>query len=266
MVEKVMDKNYSMKTIHRTIKIIKSFTLTTPSLTMTELNEITGISIPSLQRILSTLVYEGFLQRNEKTKKYQLGMELYFLGNLVQKNSNILNAAMAVMERIREETTESVSLNTLFQNKSQKCIAFLKSYHELVTDVHIGIVSPLHAGASAKAILAHLSDDEISKYLESYQLVKFSESTITDRDRLVNELQEIRSNGYAISYGERVKGTFSVSVPIFSSVNHVEDSMSITMPIARLEEYDLDNLISILKAGSNEVSQKLLQRSEILEY
>ncbi|WP_413299879.1 IclR family transcriptional regulator [Bacillus sp. 1P10SD] len=266
MEEKVMDKNYSMKTIHRTIKIIKSFSLTKPSLSMTELNEMTGISIPSLQRILSTLVYEGFLQRNEKTKKYQLGMELYFLGNLVQKNSNILNAAMEVMERIREETSESVSLNTLFQNKSQKCIAFLKSYHELVTEIHIGLVSPLHAGASAKVILAHMTEDEIRKYLESHPLEKFSESTIHDRDKLVDELKQIRQNGYAVSYGERVKGAFSVSVPIFSSIDHVEDSMSITIPIARMEEYDVNNLISILKGGSSEVTKKLLQRSDSLDF
>lgn len=266
MEEKGMDKNYSMKTIHRTIKIIKSFSIARQSLSMTELKEITGISIPSLQRVLSTLVYEGFLQKNEKTKKYQLGMELYFLGNLVQKNSNILNAAMEVMERIRDTTNESVSLNTLFQNRSQKCIAYCKSYHVLTTETHVGIVSPLHAGASAKVILAHMEMSDIMNYLETYELEKFNENTIVDKDKLLEELQKIRENGYAVSYSERIKGAFSLSVPIFSSLDHVEDSMSIVIPIARIEEYNLENLINILKDGAREVTNKLIQRSEIMEH
>lgn len=257
MDENVMDKNYSMKTIHRTIKIMKAFSQERHSLSMTEFRDITGISIPSLQRILATLVFEGFLQKDEKTKRYQLGMEIYFMGNLVQKNSNLLNAAMPVMERIRDESNESVSLNTLFQDSHQRCIGFCKSFQELTTSADIGLTSPLHAGASAKVIFAHMKDEDIKNYLETSPLHQFNENTIIDKTKLLSELSTIREKGYAISYGERVKGAFSLSVPIFCSSKHVEDSMSIIIPIARIEDYNIDDLIVLLKQRAKEVSDIL---------
>lgn len=258
-----MDTNYSMKSIHRTMQIMKAFSHERQSLSMTEFHEITGISIPSLQRILATLVYEGFLQKDEKTKKYQLGMELYLLGNLVQKHTNLLNAANPLMESIRDQINESVSLNTLFQNNKQRCIAFCKSYQELSTSADIGLTSPLYAGASGRVILAHMKEGDINKYLETTSLVQITKNTIVDKTKLLDELRMICEKGYAKSFGERVKGAFALSVPIFTSLEHVEDSLAIVMPDARIEDYHFEELIVLLKESSKKITDILNYRTEV---
>ncbi|WP_238457919.1 IclR family transcriptional regulator [Alkalihalobacterium alkalinitrilicum] len=254
-----MDKNYSMKSIHRTIKILKSFTFERQSLSMTELHEITEITKPSLQRILATLVYEGFLQKDESTKKYKLGMELYFLGNLVQKDSTLLNTALPVMQRLRDETGESVTLNVIYNNK-RKCIGYCESRHELTTLTFIGHDSPLHAGASAKVLLAHMAKNEVESYFSSNSFQKFNEKTIVDKELLFEELRSIQEKGYAISYGERVKGAFSISVPITNSMNQVMAGLSIVVPLPRVEEFEVDDLITLLKQGAQEISTLLGNR------
>ncbi|WP_373428067.1 hypothetical protein [Neobacillus niacini] len=85
-----------------------------------------------MQRLLSTLVFEGLLQKNEETKKYQLGIELLFFGNLVEKNTSLLSIPKPVMEAIREQTSESVSLNVIEDHK-RKCIENLPSKYEIQT-------------------------------------------------------------------------------------------------------------------------------------
>ena len=259
IVSTQLDKNYSIKSLHKAIEILKSFSIERSSLTLTELHELTGISKPALQRMLTTLVYEGFLQKDEKTKRYHLGLQLYFLGTLVQKESNILNAAIPFMEKIRDETGEAVTLNMIYQNK-RRCVGSCESKQALSALTLVGHESPLYAGASAKILLAYLSEQEIDEYLLQIQLEKITPETIIDKEKLKQELREIKSQGYAISYGERVKGTFSLSAPIFYPSNQVAAGISIIIPTARIEEFKIEELISLILKRTKEMSERLNNR------
>jgi DNA-binding IclR family transcriptional regulator len=253
MDEQNFKKNYSMQTIHRTIQILRAFSIENKTLTLTDLHNRTGLSKPSLQRILSTLVFEGLLNKNEETKKYQLGLELLFLGNLVEKNSSLLSIAHPVMEEIQANTGESVSLNVIEENK-RRCIGYLKSKYELQTLTFVGQESPLYAGASAKILLAFLSERELEKYFREINLEKLTEETIISKDSLFTEIRKIRELGYAISFGERVKGAVSISAPIFSPFNEIIAGLSIAIPAARFEEYDENRLIEIIKDGAGKIT------------
>jgi IclR family transcriptional regulator, KDG regulon repressor len=256
MDETNFKKNYSMQTIHRTIQILRAFSTENKMLTLTDLHNRTGLSKPSLQRILSTLVFEGLLNKNEETKKYQLGLELLFLGSLVEKNSSLLSIANPVMEKIQEKTGESVSLNVIEENK-RRCIGYVKSKYELQTLTFVGQESPLYAGASAKVLLAFLSEEEIEKYVRRTNLEKLTEGTIYSRDTLLTEINNIREHGYAISSGERVKGAASISAPIFNPFNEILAGLSVAIPAARFEEYDEKMLIELIKEGADEITKAI---------
>lgn len=256
MNEENFRKNYSMQTIHRAIQILRAFSLENKMLTLTDLHNRTGLSKASLQRILSTLVFEGILQKNEETKKYQLGLELLFLGNLVEKNSSLLSIATPIMEEIQLKTGESISLNVIEDNM-RKCIGYLKSKHELQTLTFIGQESPLYAGASAKILLAYLPGAELEKYIEESNLGKITDKTITSKDSLVEELMKIRQQGYAISFGERIKGAVSISAPIFNPFYEILAGLSIAIPSPRFEEYDKDTLIELIKEGAEKITKAI---------
>ena len=160
MEEGTFTKNYSLQTVHRAIKILKVFSREHKYLSLTEIHKLTGLSVSTLQRLTSTLVYEGFLHRNEQTKQYQLGLGLLFLGELVEKNTGLLSIAQPVLEKINRITTESVSLN-IIENNERRCIYNLKSQHKLSANTYVGDTSPLYAGASAKVLLSHWTEAEI---------------------------------------------------------------------------------------------------------
>ena len=255
-MEEKFKKNYSMQTVHKAIHLLKAFSIEQRMLSMTELHHITGLSKSSLQRILSTLVFEGFLQKNEETKKYQLGLELLFLGKLVEMNSNLLSIAQPIMEEIRYKTGESVSLSVI-ENQKRKCIGNLKCEFELQTKTFVGQESPLYAGASAKVLLAYFSEQQLEQFLQENELTALTENTITSKETLKQELKRIREQGYAISCGERLKGTFSISAPVFSPFHEVLGGLSLVIPTPRVEEYDLDLLIALIKEGAGQVSRKM---------
>lgn len=256
MGEGTFTKNYSLQTVHRAIQILKVFSRERKYLSLTDIHKLTGLSVSTLQRLTSTLVYEGFLHKDEQTKQYQLGLGLLFLGELVEKNTGLLSIAQPVLEKINRATTESVSLN-IIENNVRRCIYNLESQHKLSANTYVGDTSPLYAGASAKILLAHWSDVEINHYLRETQFEQITENTVTSKKQLVEDLRKIKEQGYAISHGERVKGAVSISAPISNNYSEVLASITIIIPSARIEEYDMDELIQEVIKGTTEITEQL---------
>lgn len=249
-------RNYSMQTVHRAVQILRAFSRENNRLTLTDLNRITGIGKSSLQRLLSTLTMEGLLHKNEQDKHYQLGLEFLFFAKLVETNSSLLSIAKPVMERIQAETSESVSLSVI-ENNLRKCIDNIESKHELTTLTHIGQTSPLYAGASAKALLAFYDKEVLLKYVNEVEMVMFTENTITSKEDLLRDLESIRKNGFAVSYGERIKGAVSISAPIFDPFSNIFASITTLIPSVRMEEHSKEKLIEVIVNGANEITEKL---------
>ncbi|WP_085990953.1 IclR family transcriptional regulator [Oceanobacillus senegalensis] len=256
MNEKTFKKNYSMQTVHRAVQILRAFSRDNKRLTLTELNRITGIGKSSLQRLLSTLTMEGLLQKNEDDKRYQLGLDFIFFAELVEKNTSLLSMSHPVMERINHETTESISLSVIEKNQ-RKCIHHIESKHELTALTYVGQTSPLYAGASAKVLLAHFTDQDLEGYMNNVELEPLTENTIISKESLLHDLETIKKNGYALSKGERVKGAMSVSVPIFDPFSKIFASITTIIPYARMDEYDMNDVISLMVEGSKEITRKL---------
>lgn len=256
MNESKSHKNYSIDSIHRAMELLRAFSMENRELTLTELHLLTGIGKSSLQRLLYTLTKEGLLHKDEESKKYQLGLEFIFLAELVKKGSALVTKARPVMEKLNQETTESISLS-IIDKYERKCIYHIESHHELTTLTFVGQTSPLYAGASAKALLAHLPNEEVEMYLKEVSLKPFTNETIDKKENLINELTKIRELGYAMSNGERVKGAASISTPVFDPNNQVIASLTVIIPSARLEEYDIEKLKSTLIDGAKKITNNL---------
>ena len=245
--------NYSMSSIHRVIQVLRAFSEDHPQLSLTEISKRTDISISSLQRLVSTLVYEGFLIKGEKTKLYSLGLELMFLGQLAEKNNALLSKAIPIMEELNLETKENISINIIDRDE-RRCIYNLPSRHELAALTFVGHTSPLYAGASAKILLAFQSDEFIKSYIDRINLSKITENTVQSKEELLRQLHEIRNQGYALTKGERVKGATSISVPIIANYQQILlGALSITFPYIRYEEYDIEYLLSLLKQAAQKI-------------
>ena len=245
-----------MQSLHKAIRVLKAFTREEPRLSLTELNKKTGIGISSLQRFVSTLVYEGFLHKDERTKQYQLGLSLMVLGKLVEEESSLLTVAAPVLKRLNEQVGESVALN-IIDGHERRCIYNLDSTFTLTAKTYVGDTAPLHAGASAKTLLAFLTLEEQKAYIEEEELVAVTDLTITDGETLLDNLAEIRKNGVAISRGERVRGAFSVSAPILSYTGRPIASITMIIPDLRKDDYDEEALKKQIMNAAREIEQKL---------
>lgn len=245
-----------MQTIDRAMMILKSFTNEKTEYSLAELHKKLNVSKSSLQRVLNALVEHNMLEKNEENKTYKLGMEVYFLGQMVEKNSHLLTFARPYMKALVEKYGESITLNVILDGQ-RTCIECIPGKHELTTLSFVGQTSPLYAGTSAKLLLAYLPQKEINNYLETVNLIQIDKNTIIDKEKLLSELKKIREQGYTISIEERVSGACAISVPIKNRVNEVLAGLTFNIPIARLDEDHIADYVNELKKAANAISEKI---------
>lgn len=72
----------------------------------------------------------------------------------------------------------------------------------------------LHTNAPGKAILAHWPSVRVDRLVAEAGLPAQTRHTVTDRDSLVEELQRVRDDGYAVDEGELIVGMHGIAIPI----------------------------------------------------
>ena len=255
MDQTTFEKNYLMNTVQKTVLILRAFTREKPKLTLTDLNKITGIGISSLQRFVATLVHEGFLIRDERTKQYQLGLSLFYLGKLVEQESTILAVAEPILKSLSVKIGESVSMS-IFDGDQRRCILNYESVHSLTARNQVGDTSPLYAGASAKALLAYLPQAEIEDYLDRVKRVPITKLTVVDRERLLGELEVIRRQGFVTTKSERIIGACSISTAI-TSVGRPIASIAIIIPDVRYDDEQTGMYAEHILEAKKEIERQL---------
>lgn len=255
MDQTTFEKNYLMNTVQKTVLILRAFTREEPKLTLTDLNKMTGIGISSLQRFVATLVHEGFLIKDERTKQYQLGLSLFYLGKMVEQESTILAVAEPILKALSEKIGESVSMS-IFDGDQRRCILNYESEHALTARNQVGDTSPLYAGASAKALLAYLPQAEIEDFLDRVKRVPITKSTVVDREKLLAELELIRRKGYVTTKSERIIGACSISTPILSLGRPIA-SIAIIVPDVRFKDEQTEIYAEYILMAKKEIERQL---------
>jgi len=155
-----------------------------------------------------------------------------------------------------KKTEESVDLNILSDGK-RVSIEKIESPHDVRRIIQLGKSLPLHCGGSGKALLAFLPDEEIDKIIQKEKFIPFGPNTITDPTKLKEHLKEIRKNGYAISFEERILGSASVAAPVLDYKGKVVASLSISGPTTRFTKKKIPVLISLVKEAAQKISASL---------
>lgn len=122
--------------------------------------------------------------------------------------------------------------------------------------------TPLHIVAGGKSILAHMPEVDREEIIEKYGLSAMTEHTITDREELLDELERIRTLGYALGQNEAALGVSSIAAPI-THEGSVLGSVQLTSLTSRLDDGDLEDVFPpLVTDAADEISNRYGELSE----
>jgi len=227
----------------RMLDLLLCFTKRKSDWSVAELAEELGFHKSVTRRLVITLVSRGFLRQDPITKRYKLGLVLFELGSVVLPIEELVELSKPFMKELSRQTDASVFL-TIIEDNQAVCVSRVDSPKPLKVTFEIGRCSPLHAGASARAILAFLPEERIREVL-ALDLESFTDATITNVEKLTLELERTRELGYAISSGELDANVTAIGAPIMDRNNDVLGSVSISGPTI---DFPPDRLLSLIQS------------------
>jgi DNA-binding IclR family transcriptional regulator len=215
-----------------------------------------ALSPTIVQRLIHSLVNSNFLMKDEQTRKYSLGYRALSLGSSLLSEDNLISAAMPVLSRLAREFQVNAFLSIITGDKLVYALA-LQSSGPISIRTAPGSLAALHSTAMGKAILAEEPDERARALLAAHPLEPFTERTITDPDRLMDELAAVRRLGYAISDEENLPGVAAVGAAIRNSGGRAIAGVSSAFAPMLQPDVKMAQIVRQTVLAANEISQNL---------
>lgn len=204
------------------------------ALRVAEAAEVLGVARSTAHRLLTALRRRGFVLQDRPNGAYRPGPALYEIGLAAVNRIDIRRIARPVLEQIRDQTQETVSL-AILEGATIRFVDCAESPRSVRVGNRTGVVRAVHTTAVGKAILAGLSDAEVVRRFPGGELPPTTTAAaLTDLDVLRAELATIRSQGYAINWEESADGVCAVAVSLRNTAGQPLAGLGIAAPSARM--------------------------------
>jgi DNA-binding IclR family transcriptional regulator len=257
MAKKANSDQYNIRVVEKTIRVLGILSDGKPR-TLTEISQEVGINTSTTFRIVTTLTNYKFLEFDELTGMYRLGIACLELAQSYTTSNELLRVSRPLLEKLRDTTKETVHLATL-DGMEIVYIEKLESLHAIgLMSSRVGKRAPAHCTGVGKALLSQLDPEIIQKQLEGKSLERFNERTIIEPAELLAHLEGARTRGYAFDDGEHETEVRCVAVPIFDRADKVVGAISVSGPKSRLDPIqENEELIDLTLKIAQEISTKL---------
>jgi DNA-binding IclR family transcriptional regulator len=245
----------ALQSAGRILDILLCFTPQRREWSVAELSAELGIHKSIVRRCVITLVSRGFLKQNPEDRRFRLGYAVFDLGALVLPGEEIRRVATPVMQELSRLTSTSVFL-TMEEDGQAVCIGRVDSPGPLKVTFEVGRRSPLHAGASARVLLAHMPPEEVDRVIRN-GLTRFTENTFVSGDLLLEELALTRQRGYALSFGELDPGVAALGVAVRGRIGEVVASLSVSGPSSDFTPGRIPELVEMTRRSAEAITGAL---------
>ncbi len=233
---------------------ILDFLSNDPNSTLQEIVQGTGMTASTTLKILDTLVRIGYVSRLED-KRYRLGLKLIRYANQNIEQLDLVEITQPFLEKLQEGIDETIHLGILADDEILYVNKLEPKNQTILMSSKIGITRPLYNSAMGKAVLAELPESAVDHYLETVELVPYTEETITNPLKIKKELQDIKVRRVAFDDEEVEKDIFCVGAAIVKE-DKILGAFSISMPKYRVDPIQQEKMIQAIIKTKEEIEAK----------
>jgi DNA-binding IclR family transcriptional regulator len=207
---------------------------------VTELAKYLDMSKATVHHHLSTLGQNEYVVNDGST--YRTGLKLLAMGERARRQSGLFEIAKPDVNELANQTGELANL--MIEERGRGVYVHIASGEQAIRlDTRVGTRQYLHTSALGKAILAHMPEERFEAVIDRHGLPAQTPNTVTEKEVLEEELDEIRKRGVAFDGEERAEGIRCVAAPITDNQNQLVGAVSVSAPSARMKHDRFRNKI-----------------------
>ncbi len=241
-------------TITKVCRVLSEFR-ERPGMGVSELARRLDLLPSDVHRILQSLAAHGFVEQNERTKMYRLGVSVVRLGlNALQRNE-LRDAARPLLLRLSEQMDASSHM-VVFDSRELEIFLAEQIDHpaEQLFKSRYGGLTNGHSSALGKAILANIDPALTERFLARTGLPVLTPHTIRDGAALRGEFALVARQGYAVDREESAGGACCIGAPVRDRTGSVVAAVSVSMAASRFYRAEESELALPVKAAAEALS------------
>lgn len=245
-----------VQTLERSLDILEVLAHTEEPLGVTEIGNRISLHKSTVHRILQTLCYRGYVEKEKENERYKLGIKIVELGIRFFNDLEIRKVAGPVIEDLAKTLDEVVHL-VLHDDGEVVYIDKRESSHVVSMRSKVGRRAPMHCTAVGKALLSTMSEQEVMHILESKGMPRYTPNTMTESEALMKDLREIKQTKISVEREENEVGIICLGTPVFDYSGRAIGAISVSGPAARMLEKGIERIGEEMKRSGEIISANL---------
>lgn len=240
-----------VQSVERVFELLELIADAGGDVTLSELSASTNLPLPTIHRLLRTLVDRGYA-RQLPNRRYALGPRLIRIGEGASRQLGSI--ARPQLKHLVDQLGETANMAVL-DSDMVLYIAQTPSPHSMRMFTEVGRRAHSHDTGVGKAMLAQLPDDAVHRIVSRAGMPTPTDKSIGTAEQLLAELAETRRRGYAIDDGEQEPGVrcYAVAVPNAPTPT----AISVSGPVSRMDETFAARAVPLLVEAANLISEDL---------
>ncbi|WP_273825022.1 IclR family transcriptional regulator [Pseudomonas asplenii] len=223
---------------------------------VTQLAERIGLSQPTTHRLLRSLMDEGMVEQDARSKRYRLSLEFFALAARAGRSGNLRELARPALLRLSASLGDSLFLlarsgfDAICLDRSEGPFPIRTFTGDIGGRVALGV------GQGSLAILAFLPEDERETVIR-YNLPRLRDFHLYDEVFLRSEVENVRKLGYAGRNTGVLQGMAGVAVPILDRDGRAVAALSVATISDRLGPDRLPTVVELLKREAAAIGPRI---------
>ncbi|MCP2032507.1 IclR family pca regulon transcriptional regulator [Okibacterium sp. HSC-33S16] len=239
-----------VQSLARGLGVIRAFGHDRPSMTLSEIADVTGLSRATARRFLLTLAELGYVRADGRL--FELTPRVLELGFSYLSGLGLPDIARPRLESLSRQLNESASASVL-DGGDIVYIARAAARRIMTVSISVGTRFPAHATSMGRVLLAGLTDAALDEYLASIDREPLTERTVVNSADLRATLTEVREQGWALVDQELEPGLRSLAAPLHNTTGDVVAAINVSTSTstASLERMSEEYLPALLAAAAD---------------
>ena len=236
-------ETYCIRSVENALLLLEALADEDAKCSLSQLSQKLGMTKASLFRLMATFESHGYVQREQSSSEYKLGMAAFEVGQKLLSRMTLLQKARPVMAQLARQCNETAYL--VVKRDNDALFLDMADNDQKVKVVPLnGRRFPLSTCAAGKTLLAFN--------------VNSNQAQTAHQPQLEEELASCRERGFCLDKDGIGEGSTCIAVPVFSAEGQLCGSLAMVGPSFRMDDERIkQQLLPAIKAAGEMTSAKL---------
>ncbi len=235
-----VSQHFRVPAVDRAMSLFELLANSNSGLTLSELSRKLNMPKSATHYLIYTLATRGYLLR-ASDGRLSLGPHLADVASAGKAEGPLGDLAMPYLRQLSVRFNLTATL-AVMRGAEALIIARVMCAQDRAGGAWVGHHLDLHCTSQGKALIAFLSDEELSTLFGRRELAQFTPKTIVSLSALKIHLPEVRANGFSVNDEEHEQGVRAVAAPVVDSLGLVVAAISVRgtpeqIPTSRLRYF-----------------------------